>query len=59
MLQFLPKKLEGKLAIGFIGYYPNTTNTIGFVLIGSGIPGDRGALYFLRERKPFFPHFFG
>jgi hypothetical protein len=32
----------------------------GFVLIDSDIPGDRDALYFLRERKPFFPGtFFG
>jgi hypothetical protein len=26
----------------------------GFVLICSGIPGDRDALYFLQERKPIF-----
>jgi hypothetical protein len=27
----------------------------GFVLIDSGIPGDRDALYFLQEKKHFFP----
>jgi hypothetical protein len=26
-----------------------------FVLIDSGIPGDRDALYFLQEKKHFFP----
>jgi hypothetical protein len=26
-----------------------------FVLIDSGMPGDRDALYFLREINPFFP----
>jgi hypothetical protein len=46
------KKYDGdKIRLGIVQMGDH-----GFVLICSGIPGDRDALYFLQERKPiFFP----